>query len=274
MQLSPAGRPARVSGARSQRDWSLLRFGKARTLSRLMLRRERALRKKELAAGKNAGVLRGVLRGVKRRKLRAEFDEAEEKPETEVEVEETESMLSDASTESPSETPAWDTAAARASTPVRAARNPSPPWQGDACVCIDCEMVLPLCTSGTENSIARIASNTATVRSRREYPDMYGWQVGVGARKNRSILARVAVIGEDGRTILDAHVAPTERVTDYRSLSFPLVQSKTINTPSTPVLSIEAGEEAILDVGLLGVYCHGRGLSHNSRISLRRVANA
>ncbi|KAJ1468383.1 ribonuclease H-like domain-containing protein [Baffinella frigidus] len=90
-------------------------------------------------------------------------------------------MLSDASTESPSETPAWDTAAARASTPVRAARNPSPPWQGDACVAIDCEMV------------------------------------GVGAKKNRSILARVAVLGEDGRVILDAHVAPTERVTDYRT---------------------------------------------------------
>jgi len=147
--LSPAGRPARVGGARSQRDWSLLRFGKARPLARLMLRRERALRKKELAAGKHAGAMRG--RGVKRRSLRSEFDEAEEQREEggggkrrEVEVEETGSMLSDASTESPSETPAWDTAAARARTPVRAARNPSPPWQGDACVAIDCEMVLPL----------------------------------------------------------------------------------------------------------------------------------
>jgi len=225
-QRSPAGRPARVGGARSQRDWSLLRFGKARTLSRLMLRRERALRKKELAAGKHAGNLRGDLRGLQRRKLRVEFDEVEEHPEKEVEVEETESMLSDASTESPSETPAWDTAAARASTPVRAARNPSPPWQGDACVCIDCEMVLPFCASGEENAIARIASNTAKVSSRREYFDTCGWQVGVGARKNRSILARVAVIGEDGRTILDAHVAPTERVTDYRFPSFPVDRSE------------------------------------------------
>ena len=54
---------------------------------------------------------------------------------------------------------------------------------------------------------------------RREYPDTCGWQVGVGYKKNRSILARVAVIGEDGRLILDKHVAPTERVTDYRSHS-------------------------------------------------------
>lgn len=41
--------------------------------------------------------------------------------------------------------------------------------------------------------------------------------VGVGPRKNRSILARVAVLGEDGRVIIDEYVAATERVTDYRT---------------------------------------------------------
>lgn len=41
--------------------------------------------------------------------------------------------------------------------------------------------------------------------------------VGVGADGKRSILARASIVNEDGNVIMDAHVLPTERVTDYRT---------------------------------------------------------
>ena len=41
--------------------------------------------------------------------------------------------------------------------------------------------------------------------------------VGVGADGKRSILARVSIVNEDGNVIMDKFVAPTERVTDYRT---------------------------------------------------------
>eukprot|EP00961_Rhodomonas_salina_P222088 3003527-Rhodomonas_salina.2 len=41
--------------------------------------------------------------------------------------------------------------------------------------------------------------------------------VGVGRFKNRSILARVAVVDEEGTTLLDEYVRPTERITDFRT---------------------------------------------------------
>ena len=40
---------------------------------------------------------------------------------------------------------------------------------------------------------------------------------GVGADGKRSILARVSIVNEDGNVIMDKFVAPTERVTDYRT---------------------------------------------------------
>ena len=41
--------------------------------------------------------------------------------------------------------------------------------------------------------------------------------VGVGEDGRRSALARVSVVNEDGNVVLDTFVAPTERVTDYRT---------------------------------------------------------
>ena len=41
--------------------------------------------------------------------------------------------------------------------------------------------------------------------------------VGVGKTKSRSILARVAVVDEHGVCLLDTHVRPTERITDFRT---------------------------------------------------------
>jgi RNA exonuclease 4 len=41
--------------------------------------------------------------------------------------------------------------------------------------------------------------------------------VGVGKRGDRSILARVSVINSEGAVVYDSFVAPTEKVTDYRT---------------------------------------------------------
>mmetsp|Transcript_9208 Transcript_9208/g.18364 ORF Transcript_9208/g.18364 Transcript_9208/m.18364 type:complete len:337 (-) Transcript_9208:322-1332(-) len=41
--------------------------------------------------------------------------------------------------------------------------------------------------------------------------------VGVGKYKNRSILARVAIVDDEGNVILDEFVRPTERITDFRT---------------------------------------------------------
>jgi RNA exonuclease 4 len=41
--------------------------------------------------------------------------------------------------------------------------------------------------------------------------------VGVGKRGDRSILARVSVVNSDGAIVYDTFVAPTEKVTDYRT---------------------------------------------------------
>ena len=40
--------------------------------------------------------------------------------------------------------------------------------------------------------------------------------VGVGPEGTRSALARVCIVNNDGHPILDAHVKPKEKITDYR----------------------------------------------------------
>lgn len=42
-------------------------------------------------------------------------------------------------------------------------------------------------------------------------------QVGVGPGGERSALARVVLVNEEGHVLLDAHVRPAEKVTDYRT---------------------------------------------------------
>jgi len=179
MDLHPHASPFQVT-KRAEKRWSQLLHGRSRDVARLMLRRVRARAQRRRAKGSGNGALREVSHQSIAKccshseRKRSRSDAAD--------LEDTLSQLSEASTESaPSDVPAWESAAARACTPVRTARDPSPPCQDDAFVAIDCEMV------------------------------------GVGPRKNRSILARVAVLGEDGRVIIDEYVAATERVTDYRT---------------------------------------------------------
>jgi RNA exonuclease 4 len=40
--------------------------------------------------------------------------------------------------------------------------------------------------------------------------------VGVGPEGSKSIIARVCVVNNDGNVLLDTHVRPKEKVTDYR----------------------------------------------------------
>lgn len=45
--------------------------------------------------------------------------------------------------------------------------------------------------------------------------------VGVGPEGKRSALARVALVNQEGHVLMDMHVKPKEKVTDYRYVPEP-----------------------------------------------------
>jgi RNA exonuclease 4 len=66
--------------------------------------------------------------------------------------------------------------------------------------------------------------------------------VGVGKRGDRSILARVSVVNSDGAVVYDSFVAPTEKVTDYRTKWSGVRHSNLKDTPSFEQVKLKVKE--------------------------------
>jgi RNA exonuclease 4 len=66
--------------------------------------------------------------------------------------------------------------------------------------------------------------------------------VGVGKRGDRSILARVSVVNSEGAVVYDSFVAPTEKVTDYRTKWSGVRHSNLKNAPSFEQVKLKVKE--------------------------------
>ncbi|KAL4513264.1 hypothetical protein Ndes2526B_g02036 [Nannochloris sp. 'desiccata'] len=66
--------------------------------------------------------------------------------------------------------------------------------------------------------------------------------VGVGKRGDRSILARVSVVNSEGAVVYDSFVAPTEKVTDYRTKWSGVRHSNLKDAPSFEQVKLKVKE--------------------------------